>query len=166
MRSQEFLHAVRDQALALVPESLRQPQARVVYGMLQLHYGEPRIHYEVWLVRKTGRIEIGLHFEDEREVNHAWASRLAERVFELRDALGPEADLEEWSPSWTRLHVTLPIDSLDERLCADVAGRLAALIILTGAEVAAVAPHLRERGAQRQNRQGRQWKHRPHRVIA
>jgi hypothetical protein len=166
MRAQEFLHSVRDQALALVPDSLRQPQSRVVYGMLQLHYGEPRIHYEVWLVRKTGRIEVGLHFEDEREVNHAWATRLCDRVFEIHAALGPEVDLEEWSPSWTRLHVTLPLGGLDERLCAEVAGRLATLVRLTGAEVAAVAPHLRERAAANQGERGRHWKRRPRRALA
>jgi len=160
MRSQEFLHSVRDQALGLVPESLRQPQSRVVYGMLQLHYGEPRIHYEVWLVRKTGRIEIGLHFEGEREVNHAWAAQLAERVFEFQDALGPEADLEEWSPSWTRLHVTLPLGALDDRLCTDVAGRLAALLRLTAAQIAAVAPRLRQRAANGELRIV--GEHRPH----
>ncbi|HVC30207.1 MAG TPA: hypothetical protein VND24_03400 [Steroidobacteraceae bacterium] len=166
MRSQEFLHSVRDQALALVPESLRQPQARVVYGMLQLHYGEPRIHYEVWLVRKTGRIEIGLHFEDEREVNHAWASQLAERVFEVQEALGPEADLEEWSPSWTRLHVTVSLEALDEHLCANVADRLAALMRLTGAQVAAITPRLRERTIHGPGQRGRNWKRRPRRASA
>jgi hypothetical protein len=146
MQAQEFLASVRDQTLTLLPDSMRGAHARVHYGMLQLHYGEPRAHYEVWLVRKTGRIEIGLHFEAERELSHAWAEALAERSLELRDTLGPEADLEEWTASWMRLHLTLPLEALDVALCREVSGRLADLIRTTAEYVAAIVPRGRTRG--------------------
>lgn len=131
MRAQEFLQAVRERAAAQLPAELRGWHARVMYGSLQTHYGNPRVHYEVWLVTKTGRIEIGLHFEGEREVNRQWAAYLAEHADEVRELAGPDAELEDWTASWTRLHQTVPLGPLDDALCGDVAARLAALVAAT-----------------------------------
>ena len=165
MRPQEFLTAVQDQTIASLPESLQGASGRVRYGMLQLHYGDPRIHYEVWLVRKTERIEIGLHFEADGETNSAWAEGLAERALELCDALGPETEVEQWGPSWTRLHLTVPLCSLDERLCRDVAARLATLMRLTGEQVAALPVRERQRHVQTPGERGRNWRRRPRRLA-
>ena len=140
MRPQEFLHGVRERAAARLPDGLRGWKARVMYAALQTHYGNPRVHYEVWLVRKTGRIEVGLHFEGDKESNHAWAAFLAQHADTLRAAIGPEVELEDWTASWTRLHETLPLGALDETLCDEVAERLAAI-------VAATQPLLAEAGA-------------------
>ena len=131
MRPQEFLYGVRDRAAAALPDELRDFRAKVVYASLQLHYGNPSAHYEVWLVRKTGRIEVGLHFEGEREDNAAAAAALAEHVHELRERAGADVELEQWTASWTRLHVTLPLGTLTESLCDDTAQRLAGLITAT-----------------------------------
>ena len=51
-----FLEDVRDSALAALPASLGTPHSRVVFTSLQMHFGDPRLHYEVWPVRKTGRL--------------------------------------------------------------------------------------------------------------
>src|SRR5262245_26036672 len=99
LRPQEFLHAVQERAAARLPEDLRGWNARVMYGALQAHYGNPRVHYEVWLVRKTGRIEVGLHFEEQKEVSYAWAEYLAGYADALRAAIGPDVELEEWTSS-------------------------------------------------------------------
>jgi hypothetical protein len=131
MRPQEFLSAVRDRAAAMLPPDLRGFRARILYATLQVHYGNPRIHYEVWLVRKTGRIEVGLHFEDEREANARAAALLAERVHEVRARAGGDVELEQWTAAWTRLHVTLPLGPLTDVLCDETAARLAGLIAVT-----------------------------------
>lgn len=131
MRPQEFLEQVRVRAEQALPDDQRPVFGRVVYGMLQMHYGNPRIHFEVWLVRKTGRIEIGLHCEDERARNEQAATALAARAHELRDGGGEELELEQWTASWTRLHLTLPLGPLTDQLCDQTAGRLARLITVT-----------------------------------
>jgi hypothetical protein len=131
LRPHEFLHGVRERAAARLPQELRDWRARVMYASLQAHYGNPRVHYEVWLVRKTGRIEVGLHFEDQKDVNRAWAQFLAGHADALRAAIGPDVELEEWTASWTRLHETLPLDALDDALCDEVAVRLAAIVSAT-----------------------------------
>jgi hypothetical protein len=139
MRPHEFLHAVRDRAAARLPDDLRRWTARVLYATLQAHYGNPRLHYEVWLVRKTGRIEIGLHIEADHETSRAWAMRLARHADDLRAALGPEVELEDWTASWCRLHETLPLDPLTDALCDEVAARLAALVQATQPLLAQIA---------------------------
>ena len=140
MRPHEFLNAVRERAVARLPEELRGWRARVQYAALQAHYGNPRLHYEVWLVRKTGRIEIGLHIEAERETSRAWAAFLAAHADDLRAAIGPGVELEDWTASWSRLHETVPLGPLSEDLSDEVAARLAAI-------VAATQPLLAEAGA-------------------
>lgn len=141
MRPQEFLGAVRERAAARLPDGLRSWHTRIVYGTLQAHYGNPRIHYEVWLVRKTGRIEVGLHFEDERDRNLRLALELARHADALRAGIGADIELEQWTASWTRLHQTLPLGGLDEALCDAVAGRLAALVSVTQPLLAAMGAH-------------------------
>ena len=123
-----FLEEVRDAALGALPASLGAPVSRVVFTSLQVHFGDPRLHYEVWPVRKTGRIEVGLHLEGPREWSRAVAGRLAEHGDELRAALGPTYELEDWTASWCRLHTTLPLRPLDAALALEVGAALAGLV--------------------------------------
>jgi hypothetical protein len=119
---------VLERVRELVPPQLRGFDARIRFVWLQLHYWSPKVHYEVWLTRKTQRIEIGLHFEGEREFSYRWAEVLAARMPEVQAQLGPQVDLEEWTPSWTRIHQTVPYDPLSEALASEVGRRLAEMI--------------------------------------
>jgi hypothetical protein len=144
LRVHEFLIRVRELAEANLPPDLRRFDGRLRFSLLQLYHGDPRIHYEVWLQRKTGRIEVGLHFEAERDENYHWARVLSERAAEIQSQLGPAVELEEWTRSWTRLHQTLPFTHLDDALAEQVAGRLGRLIgvmePILEEEAAATAP--------------------------
>ncbi len=135
MRIRDFLMLVQDRLEPLLPPELRPFQSRVRFWFLQVYYWRPAIHYEVWPQRKNGRLELGLHFEAEREESYRWAAVLAERMPELQARLsaeqpapGPDFELEEWTPTWTRLHQSLPLGTLDEALADEVARRLAHLI--------------------------------------
>ena len=128
MRIRDFLMLVRERLEPLLPTELRSFQVRIRFAFLQVYFDHPSLHYEVWPQKKTGRIEIGLHFEGEAETNYRWAALLAERMPEVQAALGPAMELEEWTPVWTRLHHTLPIGALDEGEADEAAQRLAALI--------------------------------------
>jgi hypothetical protein len=99
-------------------------QHRRVWSLLQVHFGNPDVHWEVWPQRKTGRIEVGLHFEAEREKSYEWAARLGEFAGLALAELGPRAELEEWTPSWTRVHETLEFTALSPGLAEEVAQRL------------------------------------------
>lgn len=129
MRVADFMALVRDRTLDLLPEHLRSgANTRVRFVWLQIHYHSPRVHYEAWLTRKTGRIEIGLHFEGPHEFSYRWLELMASHAPEIMERLGPDFEFEEWTPSWTRIHQTVPYDPLSETVADEVARRLARLI--------------------------------------
>jgi hypothetical protein len=126
VRIRDFLLAVYDALSARLTGALRDHEWRVRWSLLQLYFGNPTVHYEVWVQKKNRRIELGLHFEGERDDNYAWAAALAPRALEIQAQLGPSVELEEWTESWTRLHETISFEGkLDEALAAEIAGRLA-----------------------------------------
>jgi hypothetical protein len=128
MRPHEFLLRVRELAEARLPADAPRLQGRLRFSFIQLYREDPRVHYEVWLQRKTGHIEVGLHFEADRERNYRWAEVLGRRVIELQVQLGPDVELEEWTRSWTRLHRTLLLRALDDELAREAADVLARFI--------------------------------------
>ncbi|MBI4570405.1 MAG: hypothetical protein HY723_00510 [Chloroflexi bacterium] len=133
---QAFVADVYDALRALLPARLRRHRSKLFPSLLQVYYGKPEVHYEVWVQRKPRAIEIGLHFEGERESNRRWADALAASAAQIQAALGPRAELEQWTRSWTRLHETRPIVGEDWRpkrdltpeLVREVAARLARYI--------------------------------------
>ncbi len=129
MRIRDFLSLVYDALPGQLSERLRKHDWRVRWSLLQVYFEKPAIHYEVWVQRKARRIELGLHFECDREESYRWAEVLAPRAIEIQAQLGQNVELEEWTKSWTRLHETLHLETdLSEALAADVAQRLARYI--------------------------------------
>jgi len=140
MGVRDFLLAVRDAARAELRSEVAGLQDRQRFSLLQFFRDTPAIHYEVWVQRKTQRLEMGLHFEGPREFSYAWAAALAERASELVARLGPGYELEEWTASWTRLHQTSVLPDLTPEAAAGVGSRLAALIRATVPLVDELAP--------------------------
>jgi hypothetical protein len=129
MRVGDFLTLVNERAMSLLPDALRNgATSRVSSPWLWVHYHNPKVHHEVWLARKTSRIEIGLHFEGPRDFSYRWAEVVAPYMPEIQARLGPQMELEEWTASWARVHQTLPYDPLSEPLAHEVAGRFAGMI--------------------------------------
>lgn len=128
MRVREFLGRMRDLAEPLLGPAGPSFHWRSRFNLLQLYHEHPAVHYEVWVQGKSSRLEIGLHFEGEREANYRWAALLAGRLVEIQAQLGPSLEVEEWTKSWTRLHETIPYERLDEDLALRTAQRLARLV--------------------------------------
>lgn len=129
MRVAAFMALVEERALSRLGDGLRQGlTSRVRSVWLQMHYHTPKVHFEVWLTRKTGRIEIGLHFEGTREFSYLWAELMSAHAPEIFGRLGPEVEIEEWTASWTRIHQSMPYDPLSEALADEVSRRLAEMI--------------------------------------
>jgi hypothetical protein len=126
---------VRD-FLALVDDGLRKQlgqkcnrfESRQRFGYLQYWQGEHWMHYEVWVQRKTQRLEIGLHFEGDRDRSYAAAELLAQHAVDVAEAVGPEYELEEWTTSWTRLHRSFSAPALTPELADDAARQASDLI--------------------------------------
>jgi hypothetical protein len=71
---------------------------------LEVHFGNPDVHYIVAVHRKMRSLEVGLHFEGERDENERHLQVLADRARTLRSRLGPNIEMEHWGRSWTRVH--------------------------------------------------------------
>jgi hypothetical protein len=124
LKSREFLFFCEDLALAALPEDFPRPERRVMWTILQMHYGNPHVHFELQPHVGRGMVELGLHFEGPVEANDAWAALIASRAGELMAALGADWELEEWTASWRRLHRTWHFERLTSALGRDVAEAL------------------------------------------
>ncbi|MBI1884996.1 MAG: hypothetical protein HYS09_01560 [Chloroflexi bacterium] len=128
MRVRDFLALVREELSDLLPPELRDFQWKTAFNLLQVYYWYAAVHYELWPQRKTGRVELGLHFEGEQEHNYRWTAALASRMGEVQAALGPQVEVEEWTQWWTRLHYTIDYQPLDEAFAKECARGLARMI--------------------------------------
>jgi len=128
LRVHDFLALVHEGVAAALGKKLGGMEMRQRFSYVQYFRGTPNVHYEIWAQKKTGRVEIGLHFEGERDANYAAAELLASRAPDVQAAIGPEYELEEWTQVWTRLHRSLPAPSLTADVAADAASRAVALI--------------------------------------
>lgn len=131
LKAREFLFACEDQAMAALPADFPRPERRVMWTILQLHFGDPAVHFELQPQPARGIVELGLHFEGPLEVNDAWAARISADAVRIMAALGEGWELEEWTASWRRLHRTWQFERLDAALSQEVAASLAgALVVL------------------------------------
>ena len=132
LRVREFLALVHEGVVARLGADLDGFQWRQRFSYVQYYRGSPNVHYEVWAQRKTGRLEIGLHFEGERDANYEAAELLAMRAPDVQMAIGREYELEEWTKSWTRLHRSFDAHALTAPLADEAAAHVVAL--MRGAE--------------------------------
>ncbi len=126
LKTRPFLELARDAALkALAGDS---PNVRVRFSMLQLYFGDPRQHYELWLRSKVGLVEIGLHFEGVREDNLRRIAAVAEAMPVVVEGLGAGVDVEEWTETWTRIHESIALPALEEDAARALGERLATYV--------------------------------------
>lgn len=128
MRVNEFLHLVAEDARSLLPAKRRGFQARTRFTLIQLYYSRRTIHYEVWVRGKERLLEIGLHFEADKATNARLLDYFSARAFEIKDTLGDQVDIEQWTSTWTRIHLLTPYQRLDPETAAAAAKRLAEMI--------------------------------------
>ena len=129
MTIKDFLNVVYNSLVKQLPKRYRKHQWRIRFGYLQVYFADPAVHYEAWVQRRAARIELGLHFEGEREDNYRWAEVLGGRALEVQAQLGGEVELEEWTEVWTRLHETRRFaGALSEELAAEIAARMCQFI--------------------------------------
>ncbi len=128
MRIQEFQVSLVNQTREQLPRNLRNFDVRSFFTLFKLFYKQRRIHYEVWVRGKERLVEVGLHFEADRETNQALLDFFSERALEIHAELGPRVDIEQWTTSWGRVHEVVPYSSLDSELVDELAPKLARMI--------------------------------------
>lgn len=130
MRIHEFLSFTAARLSEALPAEFRRFDARRRFNLLQISYGNPRLHFEVWVQGDRHRVELGLHLEADRETNERLRTFLASRFLEVQAELGPQFELEQWTKSWSRAHEYVPYERLDEEFARTLVGRLARMIVV------------------------------------
>ncbi len=146
MRIQEFQVSLVDKTRKQLPRALRDFDARSFFSIVKLSYGQPRIHYEVWVRGKDHLIEVGLHFEATKSLNDELLDYFSGRGLEIHAELGGRIEIEKWTASWGRIHEIVPYDSLDVALVSHLADKLSRMIMVLQPmldEFQRVAPHRR-----------------------
>ena len=128
LRIRDFLALVDDGVRErLGSRAYRSWETRQRFGYVQYWRGDHWMHYECWVQRKTQRLEIGLHFEAGRDRSYGAANLLADHADEVAAAVGPDYELEEWTPSWTRLHRAFSAPTNTEEHAAEPATHIVTL---------------------------------------
>lgn len=123
-----FFRELPDELRPRLPPDLLDFTYRPRGSLAQLHYEDPRVHYELWFHWRTGRIEIGLHFERDELTNEALFGWYDRRIVAIKASLGETVDLERWDKGWARIYETWPCDRVDRVFRRHAAERLAQLI--------------------------------------
>ena len=129
MKTKEFLELLPDLVREQLPEELSDFQiAQRMSSLLKLYYDRPATHYEVWIQRRKGEVELGLHFEGDPDSNLEQLELLSRRGDEIRQVLGADLEIAQWDRGWTRAHETLILEPLDEDFLVEVSFKLSAMI--------------------------------------
>ena len=129
-----YLETLPDTLRPLLPVALQGFQVRRPWSLLQLHFGEPSLHYEVSYVgQRPGRLvtgwELGFHCEArDHHMNRLLLDGFRRHLFEIKATLGESVEAEMWDRGWTKIYEVYPDAPLTQAYRADVAGRLAEMI--------------------------------------
>ncbi len=130
-----FLQSLPELARPLLPAPLRGFQFRFPWRtLLQIHYGEPSLHYEVGHVwqrpgQRVAGWELGFHCEArDHTLNRFLLDGFSRHLFEIKATLGESIEAEMWDRGWTKIYEVYPDEPLTPEYGAAVAARLAAIM--------------------------------------
>jgi hypothetical protein len=129
MRSSDFMKAIPDATRAHLPPALRGFRWQARPWLVQIYYGQPRVHYEVWSLPRRNVLEVGLHFEHrDRSMNARLLAHFDAYAIAIKAELGEQIEVEPWDKGWAKVYETLPMEFLDPPYLEKVAVRLAQMI--------------------------------------
>jgi hypothetical protein len=128
----QFIRTLPETVLANLPDDLKSIQVRQPYRWLvQFHYGEPWLHYEVARAQRRDGWELGFHCESrDKRMNRYLLDGFRRNLFEIKDALGDGIEAEMWDRGWTKIYEVVPGETLTPHYQAQLGGRLAEIIIV------------------------------------
>ena len=124
-----FVRAVTKDVLAYFERT-----SNPVHGVARSHLAKfwctppQTVHYELWLHHGRNLIELGLHFEDEPDLNDRLFRYFSGCMLEIQEVLGEGVWVEQWDKGWSRLYEVRPMYPLSEERVADTAARLCEII--------------------------------------
>lgn len=127
---EKFLQSLPAVLLPQLPQNLQGLKVRQPWRWLvQFHYGEPALHYEVSAALHRPGWEIGFHCEArDHHLNRYLLYGFRRHLFEIKDTLGPTIEAEMWDKGWTKIYEVYPAGELTEDYQLALSGRVAAII--------------------------------------
>lgn len=127
----QFLKTIPTVVRGQLPQPLQEIHIRQPYRWLvQFHYGEPRLHYEISAAKHRPGWELGFHFEArDKKLNRYLLLGFRRHLFEIKDRLGPQIEAEMWDRGWTKIYEVYADGELTEAYQAAVGKRLAEIIV-------------------------------------
>lgn len=126
-----FLQTLPDAVIPHLPATLQKVQVRRPWRYLvQFHYGEPRLHYEVSRAARQQGWELGFHCESvDRNLNRFLLTGFRRHLFEIKDTLGNTIEAEMWDKGWTKIYEVYPEQALTAAYQMKLGHRLADIIV-------------------------------------
>lgn len=126
----KFFRELPESLRPLLPSDLRDFTFRARGSLAQLHYQDPKIHYEAWFHWRSGRLELGLHFEQDQRTNERLFQAFDRQIVAIKAGLGESIELERWDRGWVRIYETWPCEKVDPPFRAHMTDRLAQMIAI------------------------------------
>ena len=112
----------------LPPPMLNAPRFRAWGSMAKAWYGNPALHYEIWVRPRLRVVELGLHFEADDLTNARLLAAFRARAKAVQRVLGDDARIEEWDRGWARIWEPISLELPDAALRERVVTRFAAYV--------------------------------------
>ncbi|GAB4272862.1 MAG: hypothetical protein Kow0080_19720 [Candidatus Promineifilaceae bacterium] len=126
----KFLQTLPDVVIPCLPTHLQVIQVRQPWRwLIQFHFGEPRLHYEVSRAARRRDWELGFHCESgDKALNRHLLFGFRRHLFEIKDVLGDSIEAEMWDKGWTKIYELYPEGALTAVYQAAIGKRLAEII--------------------------------------
>ncbi len=126
----KFLQSMPAIVIPLLAQPLQGIQSRQPWRWLvQFHYGEPRLHYEISGIRQRDGWELGFHCEArDKHLNRVLLDGFRRHLFEIKDTLGESIEAEMWDRGWTKIYEVYPGADLTTDYQQKVGQRMAGII--------------------------------------
>jgi hypothetical protein len=127
---QSFLKTLPEFVIPHLPQKLQSIHVRQPWRwIIQFHFGETRLHYEMSRVARRDAWEIGFHFESaDTQLNRFLLQGFRRHLFEIKHTLGESFEAEMWDKGWTKVYEVVPVEAYTVAHQAQIGKRLAEVI--------------------------------------
>jgi hypothetical protein len=120
-----FLRGLPTTLRGSLPADLRDFRWSAYSYQAKAWFGNPELHYEIWVRSRLRVVELGLHFEADELTNARLLAAFRARAKEVKRGLGKSALIEEWDRGWARVWEPVSLELADDDLRDTVATRFA-----------------------------------------
>lgn len=126
----KFLQTLPEQIIRQLPAPLQTIQLHQPWRWLvQFHFGEPRLHYEISRAAHVDGWELGFHCEArDKSLNRLLLHGFRRHLFEIKDLVGEQVEAEMWDKGWTKVYQVVASQPLTTAYQAELSQRMALMI--------------------------------------